>query len=231
VKTLRAVVRIAAVCAATTLLYPLFIVVRSRRPSIVRRWHAAVARILGIHITVDGTPPRGAFLLVSNHLSYVDVVVLGGLIETLFVAKADVRDWPALGPLASSTGTVFIDRESRRDAVRVTTLLRELVRGGRAIVVFPEGTSTDGSDVLPFNTPLFEAAADDALPVWYAALRYAQPEVPWFGDATFTSHLRTLLRLPRIDVRVSFGGPLAPGDRKSLARAAREAIVALSSRA
>lgn len=223
-KIFRAFARIAAVCAATALLYPLFVIVRSRRPSIVRRWHATVARILGVRITVDGTPPRGAFLLVSNHLSYVDVLVLGGLLETLFVAKADVRDWPALGPLASSTGTVFIDRQSRRDAVRVTTLLRELVRGGRAIVVFPEGTSSDGRDVLPFNTPLFEAAADGALPVWYAALRYAQPEVPWFGDATFTSHLRTLLQLPRIDVHVSFGGPLSPGDRRTLARDAREAI-------
>jgi 1-acyl-sn-glycerol-3-phosphate acyltransferase len=225
VKIFRALARIGAVCAATAVLYPLFIMMRSRRPSIVRRWHAVVARILGIRIVVDGTPPRAPFMLVSNHLSYVDVSVLGGLLETLFVAKADVRDWPALGPLASSTGTLFIDRDSRRDAVRVTTLLRDLVHGGRSVVVFPEGTSTNGKEVLPFNTPLFEAAAHDALPLWYAALRYAQDDVPWFGDATFGSHLWKLLQLPHIDVRVSFGGPLAAADRKSLARAAREAIV------
>ena len=226
-KIVRAVARIAAVCAATMVLYPLFVIVRSRRPSIVRRWHATVARILGIRVVVHGTPPRGSFMLVSNHLSYLDVSLLGGLIETLFVAKADVRDWPGLGPLASSTGTLFIDRASRRDAVRVTTQLRELVHGGRAVVVFPEGTSTEGKELLPFNTPLFEAAAGDGLPLWYAAIHYAQPEVPWFDNAPFGSHLWKVLQLPRIDARVSFGGPMAPGDRKSLARAARDSIAAL----
>jgi 1-acyl-sn-glycerol-3-phosphate acyltransferase len=211
--------------AATAVLYPLFLVFRSRRPSIVRRWHAAIARILGMHITVDGVPPRDACLLVANHLSYVDVSLLGGLMETLFVAKADVRHWPALGPLASSTGTVFIDRASQRDAVRVTAMLRELVRGGRSVVVFPEGTSTDGASVLPFKAPLFEAAADGALPVYYAAIRYAQPSVAWFGDAPFAGHAWRLLQLPRIDARVSFGGPLEANDRKALARVARETIV------
>src|SRR5437763_2605287 len=97
---LRAIARIAAMLSTTAVLYPIWFLWRSRRRAIVRRWHASMARILGLHVTIDGLPPADPMFLVSNHLGYLDIFLLGGTLEVLFIAKSEIRQWPGLGVLA-----------------------------------------------------------------------------------------------------------------------------------
>jgi 1-acyl-sn-glycerol-3-phosphate acyltransferase len=224
-RSLHAVRRIAFMAATTVVLYAQFLLRPARRPAIVSRWHAAMGRLLGLRATIDGAPPTGAFLLVANHLSYVDVLLLGGAIEAVFVARADVRGWPLLGALASSTGTIFIDRGSRRDTLRVGEAIGRALAHGRAVVVFPEGTSTDGTDVLPFKSSLLDVAARHALPVYYATIRYSTQAAAWGGDEPFATHAWRLLQQPRIEAVLRFGAaPIATNDRKELAQQLRDRV-------
>lgn len=219
--------RILRMTLVTLALYPLYLVLPARRAAIARRWHAAMARILGLRATIAGEPPRGAFLLVANHLGYVDVLLLGSVLECVFVAKADIRGWPLLGGLAASTGTIFIDRASRRDTLRVGDAIERALASGRGVVVFPEGTSTDGTSVLPFKSSLLDVAARERLPVHYARIGYSIAEAAWGGDEPFGSHVLRLMQQPRIEATLRFGvEAIVSGDRKALARELRERVAA-----
>jgi 1-acyl-sn-glycerol-3-phosphate acyltransferase len=199
---------------------------------LLQRWARGVARVIGLRIAVAGEVPSGTFLLVANHLSYLDVVVLGALLEGTFVAKADVAAWPVAGPLCRAAGTLFVDRARKRDLLRVLPLVEQELRAGRSVVLFPEGTTSDGTRVLRFRSPLFEAAVRARTPARVASLTYALPEggphpsetVCWWGDMPFGPHLVALLRQPRIAAHVAFHpAPLVGDDRKLLARRARAA--------
>ncbi|MCU1350263.1 MAG: 1-acyl-sn-glycerol-3-phosphate acyltransferase [Acidobacteria bacterium] len=225
VRRLLALCRIVTMAAMTIVLYALYLARPARRAALTRRWHARMAGILGLRATIEGAPPAGAFLLVSNHLSYVDVLLLGSVLEAVFVAKADIRGWPLLGALASSTGTIFIDRASRRDTFRVAGAIERALAKGRAVVVFPEGTSTDGTSVLPFKSSLLDVAARHTLPVHYATIRYATAEAAWGDDEPFTTHAWRLLQQPRIEATLRFGpAPVVSTDRKLLARELWEGV-------
>jgi len=206
---------------------------RARR-LIFRTWAHGTARIVGLVIERRGAAPRGPFLLVANHLSYLDVVVLAATVDASFVAKRDVAAWPLIGPLCRAVGTVFLDRTRKRDLLRVLPLLEQRLRAGAGVVVFPEGTTGDGTRVLAFRSPLFAAAVRTGLPVHVATLTYATPAgtphparaVCWWGDMAFLPHLRALLSLPCCHARVELlAAPVAGGERKQLARDARAAIV------
>ena len=193
---------------------------------ILMTWARAVCAILGMRVEVDGPLPRPPFLLVSNHLSYVDIVLLASRVPCAFVAKAEVRSWPAIGPLAASMGTLFVDRGRKRDVKRVADLVRARLDAGQGVVLFPEGTSTAGDAVAPFRSSLLEPAALAGVPVRWAALTYATPPgeapartaVAWWGDMTLGPHLLHLLRLSHFRARVVFGDPpIRDPDRKSLA--------------
>jgi 1-acyl-sn-glycerol-3-phosphate acyltransferase len=222
-----------AVCAIETLA----LVARDRavglRAALFHRWSRGAARIVGLRIDVGGAAPTGPFFLVANHLSYLDVIVLGATLRATFVAKADVAAWPLIGWLCSAVGTVFLDRTRRRDLLRVLPLLERRLTDGGGVVVFPEGTTSDGSGVLPFRSSLFAAAVRSGLPVHVATLTYETPaatEHPsraacWWGDMDFLPHLGALLRLPRCTARLTLvRHPIADTDRKRLARAAHDAI-------
>ena len=202
--------------------------------AVFRTWARGAARIVGLRIARGGVPPRGPFFLVANHLSYLDVVVLAATLDATFVAKADVAAWPVVGRLCRAVDTVFLDRTRKRDLLRVLPLLEERLRAGRGVVVFPEGTTSDGSGVLAFRSPLFAAAVRAGLPVHVATLTYATPAgaphpshaVCWWGDMPFAGHLLALLRLPHCSARVELvATPIHAGERKLLARHARAAIV------
>lgn len=205
---------------------------RSRR-NLFRAWARGVVRIVGLRIATVGTAPAGPFLLVANHLSYLDVVVLASLIDADFVAKADVAAWPIVGSLSRRVETVFIDRTRKRDLLRVLEVLERRVRTGASVVVFPEGTTSEGREVLPFKSSLFELAVRTGRPTRTASLTYATPDgaphpslaVCWWGDMTFGRHVLDVLRLPRIDARVEFA-PVALFDqsRKRLAHTAHGAV-------
>jgi len=200
---------------------------------IFRTWGRGVPSLLGITVHVRGTPPTEPGLLVSNHLSYIDIPIYAGLTGNAFVAKSEVRSWPAVGWLARSMGTLFIDRANKRDIPRVVEQITARFREGQGIVIFPEGTSTDGSEVRPFYPSLLAPAAAVRQPVSYSSIKYRTPSgsppasrsVCWWGDMTFAGHFLSLLRLPSIDSTVTFGTePVVDSDRKRIAERLCEAV-------
>jgi len=217
--------------ASTAALYVVYIVGRliTRRSQrwrdrMVRAWARTLSRCMGLEATIDGPRPTGAFLLVANHVSYVDILLLSQCVDVVFVAKSDVRHWPAIGALAASVDTIFIDREARRDAVRVSSAVDRAIRAGAGVALFPEGTSSDGSDVLPFKPALLEGAAREAMPVHHAAIRYVPAEVAWWGDMELAPHLWKLLQLPKLEASLRFGGAVVATCRKELAEKLRTEI-------
>jgi 1-acyl-sn-glycerol-3-phosphate acyltransferase len=192
----------------------------------LHRWARIAAFILGLKIDASCNAPAVPFLLVSNHLSYVDVVVFASRLECFFVAKKDVESWPIIGSLCRNFGTIFIDRTNRRDLARANDQIAQALEDGRGVILFAEGTSSKGSTVLPFRSSLLEAAAKRMFRVSYAAVSYrvlaedppASLSVCWWGDMTFGSHFAALLRLRRIQSTVSFGSrEIRADDRKVLA--------------
>jgi len=197
-------------------------------------WAGALLCVLGARVTVEGRPPRGGFLLVANHLSYVDVLVLSSALECTFVSKAEVARWPLVGWLARSAGTLFVERGDRRGLATVAERMRARLAAGEALVLFPEGTSTAGAGVLAFRPSLLQPACELGLAVHAAALRYRTPAgsppashaIAWWGDDTFVPHLVDLLRLSHFEAHVSFAAePIASSDRKDLAARLHRAVV------
>jgi 1-acyl-sn-glycerol-3-phosphate acyltransferase len=201
---------------------------------VFRNWARWSARILGARIEVEGSPPSPPFVLASNHLGYVDIMVLASQINCVFISRADVAAWPVVGYLVRMVGTIFIDREAKRDIPRVLDLVDENLAHGRGIVIFPEGTTSDGSTVLRFQPALLEAAARSGIPVRCVSLTYRTPTgsapanlaVCWWGDMTFWAHVLRLFRLPGFVAKVSFApDSIRETDRKRLAAAAREIVL------
>lgn len=202
------------------------------RPGVVSWWHRRACRILGIQVEVTGDAPRESALLVANHVSWLDVAVLGGLGPIAFLSKAEVRRWPLIGWLAATAGTQFIARGSGEANAVGERIGNHLVDHG-CLALFPEGTTTDGSGVKPFYPRLLAAASASGVPVVPVALRYERdgrldPVAPFIGEESILSHLRRVLTARGFVVRAVFGDPLDPRafDRRGLATRARSAIVA-----
>lgn len=201
-----------------------------------RTWARGMCRLLGVHVRVEGVPPSGRYLLVCNHLSYVDVVVLMSALDATLLSKAEVGAWPVIGALARFGGTLFVDRTRRTDLPRVLGEIERVLAGGHGVVFFPEGTSSAGYEVLPFKASLFEVAARGGIDLACAALHYATApgdppacwSVCWWGDMGFGSHLWPLLGLERVDATLRFGAARVHGDdRKQLSDAARAEVLRL----
>ena len=183
-----------------------------------------VLRVLGVRYSSVGTPAPGA-IIVANHVSYLDILVLAAMKPVVFVAKREVRAWPIFGWFARSAGTRFIDRERRGDVARVAAEFGSAVAEGVSVVIFLEGTSTDGRAVKPFKSSLLAPAVEGHWPVVPAAISYALPaghdvatEVCWWGDMTLAPHLLHLFTLLRIHAFVAWGeAEAAMADRKLLA--------------
>ena len=245
-RTARATARLFALCLLTAALYAVWVVgsallcvsKRARvrwRGLLFRLWGRSAATVLGMTLDASGVAPRPPFLLVVNHLGYADVVALAARCECVFVAKKEVESWPAVGRLCRSMRTIFVDRRSRRDIPRVLSQIEAALDEGAGVVLFAEGTSTPGRRVLPFKSPLLEAAARRGLPVHYASLSYRTPpgEAPadssvcWWGDMTFPKHFFGLLKLKNFRADLAFGEEaIRDDDRKSLAAKLRAAVSA-----
>jgi 1-acyl-sn-glycerol-3-phosphate acyltransferase len=184
-----------------------------RREAAVQAWAQRALGILGIPLQVQGRPPaHGPLMLVANHLSWLDIVVMHAARHCRFVSKADVRHWPLLGTLAAGAGTLFIEREKRRDAMRVVHHMAESLRAGEIVAVFPEGTTGDGSTLLPFHANLMQAAISAGAPVLPVALRFVDrasgrdSEGPlYLGDDTLVGSLWRTLAGPPFVAQVRFG--------------------------
>ena len=191
-----------------------------------QRWARSMMRVLGVSVRVTGSPPEGGCLLVSNHLSYIDILVIASLKPARFVAKSEIAGWPLIGTLCRSVDTIFVDRQSRRDVLRVAAEMELAVAQGEGVVLFPEGTSTRGNEVLPFKPALLSHAARTGLPVHLSCLRYqtAPDDVPadlsvaWWGGMPLVPHLLPLLQLDRIEAQIHFlEETVLESDRKRLA--------------
>jgi lyso-ornithine lipid O-acyltransferase len=185
-------------------------------------------------------------LVVSNHVSWLDIVVLGGLVPLSFVAKSEVAGWPVIGTLARLQRTIFVDRVRRSATADIARCMGHRLVAGDTIVLFGEGTTGDGNRVLPFRPALLAAVREamsasgaaaapilmQPLSIAYSALdglplgRADRPSVAWYGDMSFGSHLARLLSIGPIDVTLRFAEPfeVADGDRKTLARRLGNAV-------
>jgi 1-acyl-sn-glycerol-3-phosphate acyltransferase len=175
-------------------------------------------------------------LLVSNHLSYLDIVVLSSIQPCVFVAKRDVASWPLFGWLAHAAGTIFVDREQRFSRGKAVDVISDAIAGGSVVVIFPEGTSSDGSMVLPFKSALLESAVQLHCPVAGASIEYVldggsvADEVCYWRDMTLVPHLLNLLFKREIRANYSFSSAeIRTGNRKEIARELRDQIVSMRS--
>lgn len=188
-----------------------------------------------MRITVIGIPPKPPFFLVSNHLGYVDIPALRSQAEFVYVAKGDIATWPIAGSIVSSYGTVYVDRNNRRDIPRAGELILETLARGEAVAVFPEGTSWNGHEILKFNSSFLKFAAESELAVHYASISYRAPKgyppasesIAWWKmEDTFGGHIYELFKLPYFDCTITFGEqPIYSSDRKELATNLRDAVV------
>ena len=189
-------------------------------------WTLSFVRISGMRIEIIGTPPKPPFFLVSNHLSYADIGARRVAAKGIFAAKSELKGGPVGGPMVRARGTIFIARNNRRDIPRAGREIIKRLDDGEGVIVFPEGTSTKGETVLPFNSSFMQFAAESDLPVSYAAISYRVDEgqppasnyVCWWEDISFFAHLFRLFKLPGYTAIVNFGEePIANHDRKALA--------------
>lgn len=196
-------------------------------------WARRVTRLLRMRIDVRGRPPAEPCVLVSNHLSYVDIVVLAAHLDAIFVAKSEVAGWPVLGPMTRAMGTIFVNRTAVRELPRVNDSIERALAAGHTVVIFPEGTSTRGEEVLPFRPSLLEPAVRTSYPVGCASLSYRTPpgeppaslSVCWWGDMPFFGHAVGLVQLSQFDATLHFGEALLrEKDRKVLARESWRAV-------
>ena len=208
---------------------------RKVRAGIMRRWGRACLAVLGCKVTVRGGPAAAPCLLVSNHISYVDILVLAAHSPARFVSKAEIADWPLAGTVCRTVDIIFVDRGRRRDVTRVGQQIAEALEAADPVILFPEGTSTPGDAVATLKPSLLAPAAVQELPVHWSVLRYETPDdedpaflsVAWWGEMPLTPHAPELLKLGRIDAELEFGAePLRSADRKELARLLRRRMTA-----
>jgi 1-acyl-sn-glycerol-3-phosphate acyltransferase len=143
------------------------------RQARIRWWSARMLASIGIELRVDGVPASGSMLLVANHISWLDIMIVHAVVpEARFVSKADVRAWPLLARLIDAADTLYLERERKRDALRVVHVMAEALRAGQKVAVFPEGTTSTGHGLLPFHANLLQAAISTGTPVQPLALRF-----------------------------------------------------------
>ncbi|HSM88227.1 MAG TPA: lysophospholipid acyltransferase family protein [Candidatus Limnocylindrales bacterium] len=197
----------------------------SNRAHVLHKWSRRLLAGVNAGIVVSGRAPDQG-MIVSNHLSYLDILVFSAVSHCVFVAKREVKAWPGVGWIASLGGTIYIDRSRRTDTHSIQPEIQAALAGGVRLVVFPEGTSSDGSRVLPFHSSLFQPAVDLNTAITPAAIAYAIPdgdpatEACYWGDMTLATHFLTLLTKDSVQATLTFSSQqFRFSDRKQAAQA------------
>jgi 1-acyl-sn-glycerol-3-phosphate acyltransferase len=204
-------------------------------------FHRMVCRLLRVRVTVKGEPARGRpLLIVSNHVSWIDITAIATVMPISFIAKSEVAGWPVFGTFARLQRTVFIDRTRRKGAAEANRVVAERLADGDAMVLFAEGTTSDGNRVLPFRSAVIGAARDaiaeaghtghvlvQPLTIAYGGRgglplsRRDRPGIAWYGDMDLLPHLAAIMAGPPLDAVLSWGEPVAfdtGTDRKAVTR-------------
>ncbi len=207
-------------------------------------FHRIAAPMLGVRVTVRGTPSdERPLLLVSNHSSWLDIVVLSSILPVVFIAKSEIAGWPLFGLFAKLQRSIFVNRSRRQETGEVNRAIASRLAGGDPVVLFGEGKASDGNRVLPFRSALLGALKDalggngrghvQPVSIAYTRLhgvpmgRHFRHVAAWYGDISLPGHLKRVVREGAIDAVVTFGTPVQvePGtDRKLLARTTEEAV-------
>ncbi len=210
----------------------------NNRSALVKRtkqwWCARSIQLLGIKVTLTGCPPTSSehkgILFVSNHISWTDIPLIGGYLRLNFLSKAEVKNWPIIGTLASGVGTLFIERGAGK-ADKVAKQIADYLDEGRNVLFFPEGTTTDGQNVKPFHSKLLRAAEHTEVTLCPIAIHYRvkgrqDNPVAFIGEDEFTTHLWNLLTLPAIEANITFlpTRKVDSSDLQAIANASREEI-------
>ena len=235
--TLRRIRRAVALVVEILLCIIRFWLLRLKGPLTLERralWSQGCARTLNIAYKVEGRPATQG-LVVANHLSYTDVLVLSAEMPCFFVAKMEIGNWPFFGRAARSGGTIFVDRGSSESAKSVAEQMKErlMLSIPIPVLLFPEGTSTDGSGVIRFHSRLIDPATSLGVPITAAAIRYTihdgtpERELCWYGDETFVNHLWKVLGVGGFEAVVQFGEPHVYTDRRAAADATHDEISAM----
>jgi 1-acyl-sn-glycerol-3-phosphate acyltransferase len=184
----------------------------------------------GVRTILRGQAPQGPCVVVANHISYFDPLIVASYLPLTAIAKREVASWPIVGEFVKRLGTLFVERENAQSGARVLREAIGLVRRGVSVLVFPEGTTTRGADVLPFRRGIFGAALYAGVPIVPVALRYEREDAAWVGDTTFLSHYARTITHACTRVSVDFLPPLAlgrpgkPYSAQQLAETARRRI-------
>ncbi len=243
---IRVAVTVLVLALVTLTLMPLQAIATRRNWPLARRlpwyWQRIACRLTGIRVTVEGEPAATPLLIAANHISWLDIPVLGSVLPVSFVAKSEVAGWPVVKTLSRLQRTVYIDRKRRSQTAAATEAIARRVRQGDVMVLFAEGTTGDGNRVLPFRSALLGAARAAAgtgtITVQPVAITYCgilglpvsrvdRPMLAWYGDMRLEGHFVRAAGWGAIDVTVSFGEPIAFGpddDRKKVAEQCYEAV-------
>jgi 1-acyl-sn-glycerol-3-phosphate acyltransferase len=228
----RVVVHVLGGIATTTLVFPM--VRPTRRHALVQRWSRRLLHLLRVEARLHGAIDvhGGNVLLVANHISWLDIFVLNAVHPVRFVAKSELAKWPIVSQMIRGAGTVFIERERRRDTHRVNHQMARVLAGGDVVAIFPEGTTTYGTDVLPFKSSLLQPIVEADGHVQPVAIRYRTPDgaialaAAYVGDTSFAASFWSVCGERRITVHLH-AQPALParvGHRRELARAAEASI-------
>lgn len=229
-RVLRLIVHLFAGMATCAFVFPF--IGYTKRQVHIQRWSAKLVAICGVEIAMYDVASTSHALIVSNHISWLDIFVINALQPCRFVAKSDIRSWPLIGWLCAKTGTIFISRGKARDVRRIYQELVASIQQGERVAFFPEGTTAGQGTILPFHPNLFEAAVDASVPIQPYALRYVDRDgqlheaVDFTGDITFVESMLTIFKARPIRAEL-MQLPLIETDgvhRRALANQTRIAI-------
>lgn len=209
-------------------------VVPQRRDEIISNWSRGLLQVFNIRLVTLGeipAPAAGGIMFVANHVSWVDISAINSVRAVRFVAKAEIRSWPLFGWLTAQANTLFTDRARRQDAKRMVEATANSLRDGDCLCYFPEGTTTDGTRLMPFKSSLMQAAIHAGAPIWPIGIRYpgidGQPNMNLsYADVSLVRSLGNVLKERGPVVELHFAKPIstAAADRRELADQARKSI-------
>lgn len=231
-RSFRLLLQLVSGLLTVALLFPFYS--RERRWRAIQRWSVGVCRIVCLELRVVGAPPsvQRPLLAVANHVSWLDIQTIHSAWRVRFVAKSEVRRWPAIGWLAARAGTLFIERQRRHHAASINRAIHEAFAAGDAIAVFPEGATSDGSELLRFHASLLQPAVDEAALVVPIALRYVTEDgkvdvtPSYVGDRSLLASMMAVVSAPKLRAQLHFLPPIdaAGRSRRELAELSRRAI-------